>query len=184
MDRVDRVKRIVRFIVFFDILFGLVYLFINGFDIWDALQKISIIITISVFFVILINKYLWKCKIFKFLFDSLPDLNGEWAGVIVNTKDKKEQKAYIVINQTYFEVYIKVLVERGNSMTWVGDIIKVNNNDWKLIWSWHSSNQAGEFSGTTIVNILDEKKLDGFYYTNSNIDGRGCTAGTFTAEKI
>ena len=162
----------------------MLYFFINGFNVWDTLQKSSTIIVISIALVSLINKYLWKFKVFKILFDPPPNLNGKWKGIIINTKDKEKQEMQLSINQTYLEVYINVLGERGDSNTWVGDIIKINNNDWKLIWNWHSSNKAGEFSGTTVLNILDDKTIKGFYYTNSNIDGRGCTVGEFEAKKI
>ena len=188
MGRVDKVKKILNFfIVPFNIILTVLGVsWITGFNIWVILKNLSIIgiITIiSIRFFLFINKRLWKFKFFKILLDSPPNLNGKWEGEIINTKDNKSQKMEMFIDQTYLEVYVKVLVERGDSITWVGDIIKINNNDWELIWNWRSSNEKGEFSGTTILNILNEEKMEGFYYTNSNIDGRGCTAGRFVAKK-
>jgi hypothetical protein len=39
------------------------------------------------------------------------------------------------------------------------------------------------FYGTTIVDIV-ENKLDGYYFTNANFDGRNCTSGSFKASKL
>ena len=184
MGRVDRVKKIVKFVVVFDVLLLIIYFFVNGLDFIDIIKKSTIVISFSLFIVFIINKLLWKIKLLNFIFDSPPNINGEWEGKIVNSKDKKPQKMKMKISQTYLEIYITVKAERGNSITWVGDIVKINGNDWKLMWTWHASNEVGEFSGTTILDILDENNLEGNYYTNSNIDGRGCTSGIFKAKKI
>ena len=184
MGRVDRVKKIVKFVVVFDVLLLIIYFFVNGLDFIDIIKKSTIVISFSLFIVFIINKLLWKIKLLNFIFDSPSDINGKWEGEIINTKDKKSQKMKMNIKQTYLEIYITVEAERGNSTTWVGDIIKVNGNDWKIMWTWHASNEAGEFSGTTILDILNQDKLEGYYFTNSNIDERGCTSGIFKAIKV
>jgi len=184
MGRVDRVKKIVRLVVFFDIAILAVYFWLNGFNFLEVLTKTTIIIGVSIGIVYLINKFLWKFKFFNFVFDSPPDINGKWKGEIVNTKDNMSQKMEMEIKQTYLETYITVKAERGNSTTWVGDIVKVNGNDWKVMWTWHANYLGQEFSGTTILDIISENTLEGYYYTNANVDGRGCTSGSFKAKKV
>ncbi len=184
MGRVDRVKRIIKLIVFFDLIIIGIYISINGFSFKELLAKAGILITVSIGAIYVINKYLWKFKILNFLFDSPPNIEGEWKGTIVNTKDGKNQNMDMSIEQTYLEIFITVNAERGRSTTYAGDIIKNNQNDWKLMWTWHANYQGKEFSGTTILDIIDENKLKGFYFTNANVDGRGCTAGEFEAEKV
>ena len=38
------------------------------------------------------------------------------------------------------------------------------------------------FDGTTIVTIFEDE-LNGYYFTNSNIDNKNCTSGSFVAHK-
>ncbi len=184
MGRVDRVKRIIKLIVLFDLIIIGIYISINGFSFEKLLAKTGILITFSIGVIYFINKYLWKCKLIKFFLGSPPNIEGEWKGTIVNTKDGKKQNMEMSIEQTYLEVFITVNAERGRSTTYVGDIIKNNQNDWKLMWTWHANYKGKEFSGTTILDIINEKKLKGLYFTNANVDGRGCTAGEFEAEKV
>ena len=184
MGRVERVKKIVRLVVVFNIFLLSIYFLMNNLNFWLIATKTTIIVSISLGIVYLVNKFLWKYKFLSFLFDSPPNIEGEWRGIIVNTNDGKKQKMIMKIEQTYLEVFITVQAERGTSTTYAGDIVKFNGNNWKLMWTWHSSNKAGEFSGTTIVDILNENELKGFYFTNSNVDGRGCTSGKFEAKKV
>ena len=184
MGRVERVKKIVRLIVIFNLLMVGIYVYINGFSFKELLAKTGILITFSIVTIYIIDKYLWKFKILNFLFDSPPNIEGDWIGIIVNTNDGKEQKMTMEIKQTYLEVFITVNAERGLFTTYVGDIIKNNQNTWKLMWTWHANYKGKEFSGTTILDVINENKLKGFYFTNANIDGRGCTAGEFEAERV
>jgi len=184
MGRIDRVKKIVKLVIIFDICILVVYFLFNKLNWWEIVTKTSIIISISLGIVYLINKFLWKFKCISFLLDSPPNIIGKWEGIIINTKDNKKQFMEMTIEQTYLEVFITVDAERGLSTTYVGDIVKNNQNDWKLMWIWHANYQGREFSGTTILNIINENKLKGFYFTNANVDGRECTSGIFEAEKV
>jgi small nuclear ribonucleoprotein (snRNP)-like protein len=196
MNKEKRVKKIVRVVVIFNIgvivLLCIVFKYFNyNFNniIINIIVKTGIIISLSLLLVWLINNLLWKCKFLNInscFFDKIPNLNGKWKGIIINTKDNEEQQANITIEQTYLNIFITTEVERGNSITYCGELIKVNGNNWKLIWTWHSNSiyDGKEFSGTDIVDVISDDKLEGIYFTNANVDERGCTSGIFKAKKL
>jgi hypothetical protein len=193
MGKEERIKKIVKYVVIFNIVvivfLCIVFKYFNyDFNniIVNIIMKTGIIIVLSILFVRFINTKLWKCKFLNsWLFEKMPNLNGKWDGIIINTKDNKEQKANITIEQTYLSIFITTEVERGNSITYSGDLIKINSNNWKLIWTWHSNSTytGNGFYGTNIIDVISNEKLEGIYFTNANVDGRGCTSGIFKAEK-
>ena len=73
-------------------------------------------------------------------------------------------------------------VERGNSSTISSEIVKINDT-WKLYFVWNASFNGMVFDGTTIVTIFEDE-LNGYYFTNSNIDNKNCTSGSFVAQRI
>ncbi|RUM45992.1 MAG: hypothetical protein DSY46_01225, partial [Hydrogenimonas sp.] len=86
--------------------------------------------------------------------------------------------------QTYLSIHIETNVERGNSSTITGDLIKVNSK-WKLFWTWEATFRGTQFYGTTIVYIRENStEMDGLYFTNSDITNVKCTSGTFQAKKL
>ncbi|TQV63597.1 MAG: hypothetical protein FNT15_03240 [Sulfurovum sp.] len=88
----------------------------------------------------------------------------------------------IQIKQTWLNIHVITKVERGNSSTIFSEIIKINET-WKLYFVWNASFNGATFDGTTIIAIFNDE-LDGYYFTNSNFDGRKCTSGSFKAKLL
>ncbi len=55
-------------------------------------------------------------------------------------------------------------VKRGNSTTITSELIKTNDV-WKLYFTWYASYNGVVFNGTTIIDIIDNILLDGYYFT-------------------
>jgi hypothetical protein len=78
-------------------------------------------------------------------------------------------------------IHAVTIPERGKSTTISSEIIKINET-WKFYFTWHVSFNEKRFDGTTIVTIF-ENELDGYYFTNSNQNGNGCTHGSFNVKR-
>ena len=180
----EKIKKLISIIVIVNILAVIGYLYFKGCP-QNPLNLISYNATLaflSISISILINYYLWKIPFVNKLFGSIPDINGVWNAEIINTNDNKKQKSQLTIKQTWFTTQVITKTKRGNSTTISSEIIQVNDS-WKLYFTWTSSFEGTLFNGTTIVDIIDNK-LDGYYFTNANFDGRKCTSGSFKAKKL
>ena len=180
----EKIKKLISIIVIVNILAVIGYLYFKGCP-QNPLNLISYNATLaflSISISILINYYLWKIPFVNKLFGSIPDINGVWNAEIINTNDNKKQKSQLTIKQTWFTTQVITKTKRGNSTTISSEIIQVNDS-WKLYFTWTASFDGTLFNGTTIVDIIDNK-LDGYYFTNANFDGRKCTSGSFKAKKL
>jgi len=192
MGRVDRVKLVMQIVVFFNVLFIIgLFFFEKNPDVKIILSKIGVLNVLSLIVLLLWNKWIWKWKPINKLLIDMPILEGCWNGEIKNVMEGNNiQNCVINIEQTYFNIKIRVEVERANSYTIVGDLLKVGD-EWKLIWTWEGLNKENNFYGTTIVNVK-ENILEGFYFTNFefNINTNECqctckcTSGSFKAIKV
>ena len=184
MTIIEKIKKLVAIIVIANILAVIGYLYFKGCP-KNPFSLISYNATLASFSIgisLAINYYLWKISFINKLFGSIPNINGTWNAEIININDKKKQKSQLTIKQTWFTTQIITETKRGNSTTISSEIIQVNDN-WKLYFTWSASFDGTIFNGTTIVDIIDDK-LDGYYFTNANFDGRKCTSGSFKARKV
>ncbi len=179
----EKINRLIQIIVGVNIILIICYLYCVGYPekAFDLMKYNATLATISIGITLLINYYIWKIPYINKLFGSIPNIEGKWEAEIINTKDNKRQKTMLDIKQTWFTVQVVTTTKRGNSTTISSEIIHINDS-WKLYFTWSASFEETVFNGTTIVNILDNK-LDGYYFTNSNFDGKKCTSGSFKAEK-
>lgn len=193
MGRVDRIILVIKMIVILIIISVVILWIFNGHNITPNLliSKIGIIIFISMVFTVIWNYWIWKWPIVNQFIVKMPNLNGVWKGEIINGKEIKIQNSCIKIKQTYFDIKINVEVEKANSYTIIGDLLKIGD-EWRLIWTWEGINKDNSFFGTTILNVNDFV-LEGFYFTNYNNTYKindnityncNCTAGYFRAKKI
>ena len=186
MNVADKIKSLIKILVILNLLVVALGMFLLGSS-WDEIYKVLKynaglnLLSIGIFFSI--NYFLWKVPFINKLFGSIPNLNGEWKGTIINKKDEIEQESKLTITQTWLNIKVKTEVARGNSSTLSSEIINTNDT-WELYFVWKATFEGSSFDGTTIVRIENENELDGLYYTNANFNKNGCTVGTFKAKKI
>ena len=184
MTIIEKIKKLVGIIVLFNIIAVICYLSCVGCPEkpMDLFKYNATLAAVSIGIALLVNYKLWKIPHLNKLFGSIPNIEGEWEGFIVNTKDNTKQNTKLSIKQTWFSTQVITKAERGNSKTISSEIFNVNDS-WELYFTWNASFNGVTFNGTTIVNILDNK-LDGYYFTNADFDGRKCTSGMFEVIKI
>lgn len=181
-----RVMKILKLIIFIDVIIAILYFSFYGFPKkpMELLSKIGILSLISTLLFISFDKFLWKIGFKGFTLGGIPNIEGEWNTEIINNQDEQIQKAIMRIKQTYLNISIEVDVERGNSITLIGDLLSVNEK-WQLIWNWNAAYKGSEFYGTDIVDLKQNNTvMEGLYFTNANYAGYRCTAGTLKAIKI
>ncbi len=184
MTNQEKLKKFGWITIFTSIIFIVIYLYCLGYP-NEPIALLKLSGTLSIFSTIvfyLVNNHLWKMKWINSFFGSIPNLNGEWSGVIINISDNKKQNANITITQTWLNCHIVTKVERGNSSTISAEIVKINET-WKLYFIWNASNEGVTFDGTTIVTIFEDE-LNGYYFSSNNFDNKRCTSGSFIAQKI
>jgi hypothetical protein len=192
MSKKEKFKKLLELIIWIDILsFAVIMIFLHTFYnvSYEILKEhldliIEIVIIFSTLLFYIINNYLWKLKPINRYLGSIPNINGKWEGKVQNYNDQKEQTAEINITQDYLEIKIEVKVERGTSYTYSIEIMSETEEIWRLIWTWKVENFEKTFMGTTVALIKENKELEGFYFTNSDINDNKCTSGIFTAKKI
>lgn len=184
MTTQDKIIKIISFIIITNIIVIVGYLFLAGYpkNVWELIRYNTILTLLATGLFYLINHFLWHLPLINKLFGSIPNLNGEWSGVIINISDNKEQEANMKITQTWLNCHIVTKAERGNSSSISAEIVKINET-WKLYFIWSSSNDGTVFDGTTIVTIFEDE-LNGYYFSSSNVDKKGCTSGSFIFKKI
>lgn len=180
----DKIIKIISFVVITNILVIVGYLSLAGYpkNVWELIRYNAILTLLATGLFYLINHFLWHLPLINKLFGSIPNINGTWNGEIINSKDGIKQPATLNIIQTWLGVDVNIKTERANSSTVASEIVKIGGM-WKLYFTWEGRGDHASFEGTTIVNI-DEDNLDGHYFSNSNIDGKNCTSGSFKATKI
>lgn len=184
MTNQEKFKKFGWITIFTSIIFIVIYLYCFGYP-NEPIALLKLTGALSIFSAIvfyLVNNHLWKMKWISPFFGSIPNVSGEWSAVIINIADGKEQTANIKITQTWLNIHVVTKVERGNSSTISSEIVKINET-WKLYFVWNASFNGMVFDGTTIVTIFEDE-LNGYYFTNSNIDNKNCTSGSFIGQKI
>ncbi len=183
MTNQEKLKKFGWITIFTSIIFIVIYLYCFGYP-NEPIALLKLTGALSIFSTIvfyLVNNHLWKMRWISSFFDSIPNIDGNWSVVIINIADGKEQNANIKITQTWLNIHVITKVERGNSSTISSEIVKINDT-WKLYFVWNASFSGMVFDGTTIVTIFEDE-LNGYYFTNSNIDNKNCTSGSFVAHK-
>lgn len=129
----------------------------------------------------LLEKYLWRTKLFQSLKKSVnipPDLRGRWEGILENENGNETQKFAIEIKQTLSTLNVCSYSSIGNSVSILPEIaISENEDNFTLCYLWEGKintsikdiHHEEHLHGYTILNLHEyenPKILKGFYFTN------------------
>ena len=151
----------------------------------DMYRYVGIFSSVSLimFFIYLLNEFLWKYILFKWLID-VPNLNGRYEGTLessyldskTNTNTTKkcvieivQNASKITINSYYAD---KDGTETSDSESFSEEIIKKNNGFYDLYYFFKNdantlSNGLSDHSGACKLTFYPQKKeLKGVYFNN------------------
>lgn len=132
----------------------------------EAIGAVTLIMT-------LYNKWLWKCKIFKWMHD-VPVLAEEYIVSIrfKKSEDKEEErKTKLSIIQTFLNIHIRLGTDESVSNSVVATIKEMNGSQ-MLIYSYMNEPRAElqdkspMHYGTAMLNVNDPKHITGNYFTS------------------
>lgn len=150
----------------------------------SIISNVSTSISITTISIIIYCNYLWR-YVPKSI-SKLPKLFGSWEGVIKSSYDgfDKEYKFKINIKQTLINTYIQFSSEESDSTSVTCEIIKNGKDNYILIYSYSNEphqdvkDRSEIHYGTAKLKILDDKELEGGYFTDRK------TTGTMSLKKI
>ena len=132
-------------------------------------------------------KYLWKFKIFRKWLVLIPDLNGEWEGVInsdsiqpITFKECKNKKTCLIVKQSLFKISCVMKTDEMMSHSInAGFIINEENQKYQLIYSYLSTPKLPHYIspvhfGTVLYeleNQYDVNEMEGNYWTGRQTTG-------------
>lgn len=144
-------------------------------------------VTVVSFIGFIFCRYLWKFKIFRKWLVLIPDLNGEWEGVInsdylqpITFKECKDKPTTLIIKQSLFKVSCVMKTDEMKSYSMnEGFIINEENQKYQLIYSYQSDPNLPPFIspmhyGTALYeleNQYDVEEMKGKYWTDRKTTG-------------
>lgn len=146
-------------------------------DVWKALGKT---VTLSLLIFTMFSKYLWKCKIFKFIIP-IPYLGGEWDGTLRyhwNGQDG-EKTIKLTIRQSLFHIQFIIKtdesISRSCSASFNIDELRGEN---EVIYSYanqpsiiHRDHSPIHYGAARLNIEVNESKLKGHYWTDRKTVG-------------
>ena len=145
--------------------------------------------------IVLIDRFLWKFKPFKWLF-LIDDISGRYKGEIIfnhyqdNARDTRE--FFLEIEQSGSEIklttYFKNSLEStSKSVSRSINITKDNFGNISIFMNYLNSGNPvlgiPEHHGTNILHV-NNTKLDGSYYTDKEPQTKGLMKGKFISKKL
>lgn len=163
---------------------------------YNMLKLVNIIIPIWIetpsiiglysLFLGLFDKYLWKYDFIKYIgLPKISNLNGNWKATINSSFNNTSKKADVSISQTFSKFCMILKTDESVSETVIAHL-KLNTPNYQTIaYSYIckpngiSASTMNTHEGTACLEIIDNTKLKGDYYT-----GRGReTHGEITMER-
>jgi len=152
-------------------------------DLQKALSHVSTTISINIILWLLFIKWGWKARIFYPWLVPFPNLEGSWTGTIQSNWQGKSLgpiPTEVSINQTFFNIQVKVKTEEGKSHS-IGASFDIDQDrgHQQLFYSYLNTPRSGvrETSeihyGSTILNFDGFKvtEMDGEYWTSRETTG-------------
>lgn len=118
----------------------------------------------------LYDRYLWKIKIFKFKFSSIPNLSGVWNGQYKSSWKDTVGNVSLHIKQTWTKIQIISHNEKSNSYSKVASLLYDTNKNVELIFEYE--NEPGTNREKTmnphkgfseLIYNEELSKLEGYY---------------------
>ena len=133
----------------------------------------------------LFDGWLWRWPMVRRYIAQLPDVRGTWKGNIITTwqpEDGKEMKpipVYLVIRQTYFSIWARLLSERSSSETISAKLGRAADGVITLAAVYRNTPRMSErttspmHSGAFLVELRDDpvKSIAGHYWTDRATGG-------------
>lgn len=148
------------------------------------MSNIGIGVTILFTFYNLFDRYIWKLAFIN-VFVGVPNLNGTWKGTLISDfdgegkgKEAAKHHCMLVINQTYSKVKVRFFTNESRSYSF-SEEINLNNEAQTKRLSYSYTNEASTLlrykspnhRGTVVLDLINDNKLSGYYYTDRNTKG-------------
>ena len=118
----------------------------------------------------LYDRYLWKIKIFKFKFSSIPNLSGIWKGQYKSSWKDTVGDVSLNIKQTWTKIQIISHNEKSNSYSKVASLLYDTNKNVELIFEYENEPDSNRektmkpHKGFSELIYNEElNKLEGYY---------------------
>lgn len=118
----------------------------------------------------LYDRYLWKIKIFKFKFSSIPNLSGIWNGQFKSSWKDTVGNTSLHINQTWTKMQIISYNEKSKSYSKVASLLYDTNKNVELIFEYENepdSNREKTMNPhkgfSELIYNEELSKLEGYY---------------------
>jgi len=184
----DSKRNIVAFNTFYTIILSIIIALIFGKSLGDVSSWLFVIpkvITVQLISILLFNKYFWKCKIFRKWLVAFPDMSGTWIGLLksnyINPKTKKRVDpipCMLVIKHKFKKININFYSGESISYSFSEELNFDSNRHLKRL-SYSYTNEPSTLldyrstshKGTTILNLVNDNELIGYYYTDRTTKG-------------
>ncbi len=143
--------------------------------IWDLLSRFELIPSIIqipilfAFFNWLYNNYLWKCKWLQ-KWHGIPDLSGEWSGILTSSYQNKKIDMALVIKQTWNTISCRSTFNESSSCSESASLFTNDVRGPVLRFSFQNKSEnlacgAQTYEGYNML-VLEDNQLKGFYMNN------------------
>lgn len=190
MEKINNTIKTYAQVITFLIIWAIVLLVSNVFntiDIWTALTKIPIAISIYALIVLWFIKAGWRIKILQRWIVKIPDLQGTWKGELKSDwidpstgKHIDPIPIVLVIRQTYSQIKCILMTKESSSYSTTADINTINSGE-ELYLSYNYTNRpkatirdrSAIHDGATILKIIKvpDLYLEGEYWTSRKTRG-------------
>lgn len=160
----------------------------SEFDVKFVFDTMGNSVTVVSFIGCVFCKYLWKLNFFRKWLVLIPDLNGEWEGVIdsdsiqpITYKECKGKPTTLIIKQSLFKISCVMMTDEMKSYSMnEGFIINGENQKYQLMYSYQSTPNLPHYIspihyGTALYelrNQYDVNEMEGIYWTGRKTTGK------------
>jgi hypothetical protein len=119
---------------------------------------------------VVFDRYLWRARLFGLRLCSIPYFGGDWTGVI-RARDAEGRSmdipVLVRIAQTWSAISIKGTTANGVTRSKIAGI-RVEDDELRYEYETYAhvmESEGHHHVGFAVVQLLDGKKLEGYYYT-------------------
>lgn len=135
-----------------------------------SVSSIFIFGSLFAIFYYLLDKWLWKTSLIGFRCSKVPNLSGQWVGyVITSHTEGTKSDVKVKIEQTWTSMSIILETEKSKSKSFTASIM---TSESRIFYHYlnepkfTAENTMCIHYGVTGLDIMSDKELNGFYFTD------------------
>jgi len=178
--------RMIAFLFILALAWG-VLLVLEGVDVkFQYMEPLTNVAGVGVLILLAFEKWVWKWRLLRSWFVSVPNVNGTWKGELVSSWKNPDTgeplppiEVYLVIHQTYSSIQVRQITKESSSDLLSGRVVKDGEGVYRIAGVYMNTpkiahrDRSPMHYGAILLNIQGDPPtvISGQYWTDRNTRG-------------